>query len=113
MEMSVTDLNQGIRKVTLVGRLDIEGTGEIELKFGGYTAAAKKPVIVDFTEVSFLASIGMRLLVTNAKALNDAGQKLVILNPQGIVRKTLETAGIESFIPIAETEDAAIMAVTS
>lgn len=109
--MDVIELEGGAKKVALDGRLDIEGTGEIELKFGAHTAAARVPVIVDLTEVTFLASIGMRLLVSNAKALQAAGCPLVLLNPQDPVRKALETAGINALIPIHDDETSALEAI--
>lgn len=110
MTTTTTELAGEIRKVALDGRLDIEGTGEIELKFATLTAAHKKPVIVDMSQVSFIASIGMRLLVNNAKALNNSGHKMVILKPEGLVRDALETAGIDSLIPIFDDEAEALAA---
>src|SRR5262245_51858016 len=49
--------------VALDGRLDLEGTGEIDLQFTARTLAQRKPVVVDLAGVSFLASIGMRMLM--------------------------------------------------
>lgn len=36
---------------------------------------------MDMTEVSFIASLGMRMLLSAAKALRANGAKLVIYNP--------------------------------
>jgi anti-anti-sigma factor len=45
--------------------------------------------------VSFLASIGIRALVAAAKAQAARGGRMVLVNPEPMVRKALQTAGIE------------------
>ena len=55
---------------------------------------------MDLSEVSFLASIGMRTLLSNAKALGLKGGRMVLLNPQPMVATALSTAGIDTLIPM-------------
>ena len=62
--MGVTvDEVKGIRRVSLSGRLDADGLEVVEDDFAA--AVAEGPdVIVDLSEVPFLASLGIRMLVT-------------------------------------------------
>jgi anti-anti-sigma factor len=95
------DLSDELRRVTLSGRMDIAGADSIATKFAALTAGANRRVIVDLTAVNFLASIGIRALISNAKALQQRGGKLVLLVGAGdAVTKTLETTGIDSLIPM-------------
>jgi anti-anti-sigma factor len=100
MELQYKELDNNIRFIKLTGRLDIIGTGEIETKFAGYSAGEKIRVIVDLSEVDFLSSIGIRLLMLTAKSVTSRGGKLVILSPISDVQNVLEIAGIPSIIPI-------------
>ena len=100
MELQFIKLDNDIRMIKLIGKLDIFGTGEIETKFTGYCSGDNVRVIVDLSEVSFLASIGIRLLMLTAKSVNKRGGKMVIVNPIPDVQHVLEVTGIPAIIPI-------------
>ena len=99
MEIHYNELDNGIGLIKLIGKLDIIGTGEIETKFTGCCAGDKVRVIVDLSEVDFLASIGIRLLVLTAKSVASRGGKMVLLNPIPEVHHVLEITGIPAIIP--------------
>ena len=69
MELIYNDLEDGVRKIDISGRFDIEGAGAIDLRFTALTSTAQTFVIVDLAGVEFLASIGIATLVRNAKAV--------------------------------------------
>jgi anti-anti-sigma factor len=100
MEMHYSELNNGINLIKLIGKLDIIGTAEIETKFAGYCSGDKVRVVVDLSEVDFLASIGIRLLTLTAKSVTSRGGKMVLLNPLPAVHNVLEITGIPAIIPI-------------
>ena len=100
MELQYSELENDIRLIKLSGKLDIIGTGEIETKFGGYCAGDVVRVVVDLSEVDFLASIGIRLLTLTAKSVASRGGKMVIIKPIPEVQNVLEVTGIAAIIPI-------------
>lgn len=113
MAIDFEDVDENFRRITLSGRLDIAGTDEIAAKFAALAASAKRRVVVDLQQVSFLASIGIRSLIANAKALQQRGGRMVLCvgeNPG--VTKTLEATGIENLIPffttVADADKAAL-----
>lgn len=59
MEMHVEPLGEAITKVTLIGRLDMAGATQIDLKFS-VIAGSEKKILVDMSQVDYLASIGIR-----------------------------------------------------
>ena len=99
MEIQFTSLDNNIRLIKLTGKLDIIGAGEIETKFTGYCAGQYVRVIVDISRVTFLASIGIRLLVLTAKSVVKRGGKMVLLNPIPEVNHILDLSGILEIIP--------------
>ena len=112
MNIETESLDSGILKISLAGRMDVQGAQEIDLKFNGYTAN-QRAVIVDMSAVDFLASIGIRTLLLSAKAVSSRGGKMVVLNPDANVTKVLEMAGIDTLIPICRSLDEARTAVSA
>ena len=102
MELQYSEVEKDIKLIKLIGRLDIVGVGEIETKFSAYCAGENPRVIVDLSEVGFLASIGIRLLTLNAKSIVSRGGRIVLLNPKPEIRDVLEITGIPAIIPIYE-----------
>ena len=100
MELNVSELDIRITLIRLNGRLDITGVNQIETKFAAHCGGESPRVIVDMSNVSYLASIGIRLLVTNAKSLRARSGKMVILNPIPDVMNVLEITDIPSIIPV-------------
>ena len=113
MTISFQDITEDLRRIAISGRLDIAGTDEIATKLAALSASARRRVIVDLSAVSFLASIGIRSLIANAKALQQRGGKMVLfVGDNATITMTLETTGIDTLIPMfadaAEAERAAI-----
>src|SRR5262245_47738524 len=100
MEIQFSTMENGIRMLKLIGRLDILGTGEIETKFSGYCAGEKPLVVVDLEKVDFLASIGIRLLMLTAKSIASRGGKMVLIHPSAEVQNVLDVTGVPAIIPV-------------
>jgi anti-sigma B factor antagonist len=101
MAVSYDDLGSGLRRITFSGRLDIQGTEDIAPQFSAWATDAQRNVIVDFTGVTFLASIGIRALISNAKALHKLGGRMAVVVGDNIpVFKTLESTGIDVLLQI-------------
>lgn len=107
MELQYSELASGIRLIKPTGRLDIMGVNAIDVKFAGYCSGENVRVLVDLSGVDFMASIGIRLLTSNAKSLLSRGGKMVLLNPSSDVRGVLEMTGIPSVIPLYDSLESA------
>lgn len=100
MELKTEKTASGVSLLRLIGRLDMEGVQKIEPHFNEAASNQKKNVIVDLSAVDFIASIGIRMLVSNAKLLTRSGARMIILDPTLMVESVLNTAGIQHIIPI-------------
>jgi anti-sigma B factor antagonist len=105
-------LTSGIACVHLAGRLDISGVNEVSLKFTAYTVTQRKPVIIDLTEVTFITSMGIGMLISAAKGLRPHKAFLILLNPQTSVEQVIKLAGIDQILPIDHDLDSAIRRIT-
>jgi len=89
----------GVLKITLVGKMDLAGAQQIDLRFNALSGGHLK-VIVDLSGVIFLASMGLRTLIMGAKTVNKKGGKLVLLNPTPDVEQVLVASGVDDLMPV-------------
>ena len=108
MEFSIISEDKPFTHVKLSGRLDTGGVDAVEAEFVAATAASAKSAVVDMSEVDFMASMGIRMLVAAAKTLAGKGAKLVLLNPHEFVDETMKNADLYMLIPVAYSEDEAV-----
>jgi anti-sigma B factor antagonist len=111
MEMDVEEADGGVAFVILRGRLDTAGANAIDLRFNAI-AGFRRAIVVDLSEVEFLASLGIRVLVLGARAVKNKGGKLAILSPNKSVSSVLSAARTDTLIPIFPDRAAAVAAVT-
>jgi anti-anti-sigma factor len=110
MKMTKEELEGDVLKVTLAGSFDIAGAGDVDMPFAVISGSRRK-VVVDFGEVDFLASIGVRVLVKAARAMGTKGGKLALYNPNEAARKVLASTGADTLIVVTDDEASAIAAV--
>lgn len=97
----------GVVALKLEGRLDLAGVAQVEEQFKEQTALAVRGLLLDCTGLSFLASLGMRMLMQAAKSMQGRGGKVVLAGPQEEVENALRMSGLDQVMPIAESIEAA------
>lgn len=107
MELLVTDLGNAA-KLALHGRLDTAGVDKIETRFTASVVPAGRHAVVDLSGVTFVSSMGIRMLLASARALRLKQAKMVIFGAQQIVRESLDHASINTIIPVVDSEAAAL-----
>ena len=110
MQISIEDLEGGITRVVLDGRMDIAGAQDIDLRMN-VIAGSKKAVLVDMEKVSFIGSMGLRTLVAPARAIKGKGGKMVLFGPNELVEKVLRSSAIDTLIPIHHEFQSAVAAL--
>jgi anti-anti-sigma factor len=98
-------LDDRITHLAIVGRLDIAGLHAVDVKFHGYTAARRRPTLVDISGLEFITSLGMGMITSCARSLQRHGAKMVLLNPQPAVEETLKAVGLDQGVPIVHSLD--------
>jgi anti-anti-sigma factor len=107
--MTNSELEGGIKVISLTGRMDISGTQEIDISFTVALASEAANIIVDLSGVEFIASIGIGLLVRAANTLLLKNGKIVFINPKPNVQNALEATHIHKVIPILNDIESAKM----
>ena len=111
MNIEMEKLDDGVVEIKLAGRMDVQGSQQIDLKFTAMTAADKGKFVVDLAAVEFLASIGIRTLILSAKAVKARGGKMALFNPNANITKVLDMASVDTIIPVMPDRAAACAAV--
>jgi anti-sigma B factor antagonist len=110
MQMTKEELEGDVLKVTLAGSFDIAGAGEVDMPFAVISGARRK-LVVDFGNVDFLASIGVRVLVKAARSIGNKGGKIALFGANEAARKVLASTGADTLIVVTDDEAAALAAV--
>lgn len=108
MNLDFQDIDDQLRHVQLTGRMDSAGVDQISTKLAALVATAARRIVLDLRGVDFLASLGIRLILQNAKAQTARGGRMVLLvAANSTVAETLQTTGIPSLVPmLTEPADA-------
>ena len=102
--MQITIKDNGVNaRVKLTGRLDAAGVTAVWVPFNALVEA-KRGLIVDIAEMTFVTSNGIRMLVAAGKTLTRRGGRLILLNPNSVVNDVLAVTGTDSIIPVARSE---------
>lgn len=107
-ELNLIEAAETFTHVAVRGRLDAAGVGEVELKLTSQTVARHKPAVIDLGETTFIASLGIGMLVGIAKSMRAQGFGLVVLVGRTQVRDMLELTNVNAMIPLAATREEAL-----
>jgi len=113
MEISFDHLDAPFSCVRLNGKLDAPGADRIGTRFTAAVASRGLPAIVDLSGVTLLTSMGIRLLVSTARALSHKGATMVLFGAQPLVREGLQHTALDQIIALAETESQAIELISA
>jgi anti-anti-sigma factor len=112
MKLTTEELDGGVTRVILDGRLDIEGASAVDLRMN-VIAGSSKLLLIDLQQVSFLGSMGLRSIVVPAQAVRRRGGKVVLYAPVEMVEEVLKASSIDSLIPIHHELSSALAALQS
>lgn len=103
MEINIIK-KEGIPAFILSGKFDGAGAAQFDKSCEGFENTCKY-WILDFSEVSYLSSIGLRSILKAEKTLRLLSGNLFILINSNFVRQVLEVSGLLSQLKVIETLD--------
>jgi anti-sigma B factor antagonist len=107
MPLTVVQLTDSLSHVALDGQLTMMGVDRLSGEFYEHVIGREVDAIVDLSEMSFIASAGIGMLLDARKQLQRHGASVVLLAPQPAVEQTLITARLDKVFPIVHTLDEA------
>lgn len=92
MEIKIEEMN-GKTVLKLNGRLDTIGAEELEKKLDDLVNKGHTNLTIDFKEVKFLSSAGLRVLLKVGHKVNALNGRLTLSNMSEEVRLVIDIAG--------------------
>jgi anti-sigma B factor antagonist len=95
----------GAGVVHVSGELDLASAPTLEEAIADLST---DPVVIDLSDCTFLDSAGMRVLLTGARELADAGRTLRVVTADPRILRVLEITAVDTLIAVHPTVDAAL-----
>jgi anti-sigma B factor antagonist len=92
----------------LQGRLDSNTSPELEKKLAGAMESGARNMVLDFENLDYISSAGLRIILKTTKDLKRSDGALILCAMQDYVKEVFEIAGFDSFLPIVPTVDDAL-----
>ena len=84
--------------VKLIGRLDTTTAPQLDTEIKENIAGIQK-LVLDFAELAYISSAGLRVLLTAQKIMNKQGE-MMILNVNETIREIFEVTGFIDILTI-------------
>lgn len=97
----------GVLILKISGRLDAITTPSIEKKVFEHIHNGQTKLIIDFSELDYLSSAGMRMLLSMTKKLKNVG-KLVLCSVNDNVLDVLKMSGFDRVLEMETNEESAL-----
>ena len=94
MQFELNDLDDGTTLITPRVRLDAIGVGRVESLLLAAVSAARPRVLIDLAGVDFIASMGLHMLVSAARAAESHGAYVTLFGAQPMVAKILDQTAL-------------------
>ena len=97
----VTVESTGIEiRIVLTGEIDMNAEPELDVAIGQVLSEPLAPIVVDVTDLRFLASCGVEFIARLYNAVHPVGHTVTVLNPTGPVLRILQIVGFGDRISI-------------
>ncbi len=92
----------------LDGRLDSNTLKEIEDTLPHLIEIGEKNILIDFSQLDYINSAGLRVLILAGKKLRKTGGRIVLCAMQDYIREVFDISGFSNFFAIYPTQQEAL-----
>jgi anti-sigma B factor antagonist len=103
----------GVTVFALYGEADLHVAGELRDRLSAAIDAGASSVVLDLSEVSFVDSMTLGVLVGSAKRVRANGGQLRIVVNRPPLRRIFEVTLLDRVFPLDESRDDALAAATA
>ncbi len=111
MEISQKEEN-GIVFIAIKGRLDADSSPEAEEVVKEVLKGQTNRILFNLGDMEYLSSAGLRILLSAAKEMRRRDGKIVLCALNEFVKEIFEVSGFQSLIPIADSVESGIEAIS-
>jgi len=100
--------SQGIHIIAFEGNLDTNTSPEAESVINELIDAGKQKILVNFEQLNFISSAGLRVLLATVKKLNASNGELRICSLNATVQEVFDISGFVTILNVKNTEEEAL-----
>lgn len=97
--------------VSLTGRIDSTAAVEFEEKLIQIIDSGRNTLVIDFKNIQFISSAGLRVLLLAAKKVKPYGGKIILCEMSKDVREVFDISGFSTIFDIRDNVAEAVKAV--
>lgn len=100
--------NEKAHIIALQGQVNSSNAATVETEVLDVVQKGARNVLLNMTELSYISSAGLRVVLVLAKRLKQAGGKLVIYGMQPHVREVFDVSGFLAILNVTATRTEAL-----
>jgi len=109
---AVASLTRELALVSVSGELDLHTAGSLQARIEEADTLGAGTVLVDLSEISFIDSSALEVLVRESKRLEGRGHSLVLVTNDPRTRRILEVTGLDRVLRAYATLQDALAELT-
>lgn len=107
--MDITTRDEGDTTVVMLnGKLDTNTTPAAESEINALIEAGASKLLINFEQLSYISSSGLRLLLATAKRLKGKGGDLQVCSLNEMATEVFEISGFSTILKVFPNEQAAL-----
>jgi anti-anti-sigma factor len=106
--MIESDRIEDVLFLALQGRLDSVNAAEVEASIKERITQGASRIALDFSEIVYVSSAGLRVVLVVAKRLKEIGGRLVLIGLAPSVREVFAISGFLQILTVCEDREAAL-----
>ena len=95
------------------GRIDSSNSREFHSSLESVVTGDTTAVVVNFENVTYISSAGMRVILLMAKSLQSQDTKFVLCSMNSSIREVFTISGFDRIIPIHDSRAEALSAISA
>jgi anti-anti-sigma factor len=92
----------------LIGRLDANTAGQLEKTLIPMIESGEKSIILDFSNLEYISSAGLRILLLAAKMQKKSQGKIILCTMKDFIKEIFEIAGFTPIFTICDSLELAL-----
>lgn len=109
MQIDIKEVD-GIKIVNFIGNLDTNTAPEAESQINGLLENGASKILVNFENLNYISSAGLRVLLATAKKMLATGGSLKVCSLNNTVQEVFDISGFNTILSLAANEADALAA---
>jgi len=101
-------IEQGVTIALLAGEINIDTVEVLEKTFNGFISEGTRKVVLNFSDVDYIDSMGMASIVKFLRTINDVGGKVVLSNVSVKIMSIFRITKVDTVFDIFDQEEDAV-----